>query len=522
MQTSNVVLNSNQSTGAAAVGRQRNPAIIFTLVVGAVCWGFVFNVLRVDWSINPQYHYGWFVPLLALGLFRLRWTTRPAIAPLHSLRTVVLLATGSLALLLPIRLVEEANPEWRLVQWIHALQMVLVTLCALYYAGGRPWVRHFLFPVCFLLVAVPWPVPLEQPLVQNLMRAVAGVTVELVNLLNIPAVQYGNVIQINSGLVGIDEACSGVRSLQTAFFICLFLGELYRFSWTRRLMLLLLGFLTALICNVGRTFYLVYTASHHGIDRLHAVHDTAGQIVLVVTILGILGIAYLLRRPLTITPTTAAPSARSLPFPIVAACLAWALLTEVATEAWYRLHETQTLENARWSVTWPAVESAESVPLDSGLQTMLRFNDGRAETWKDDSGNHWQAFFFRWEPGRNSAQLATAHTPDICLRGAGYELSSDLGVRTVPVKDINLPFRQYVFTHGSRPLHVFYCRWEDQTTRSTGDLGEDGSKGSRFRAVLAGHRHLGQQVLEVAVNGVETPEDALAAFTNQLPQLVHR
>jgi hypothetical protein len=153
---------------------------------------------------------------------------------------------------------------------------------------------------------------------------------------------------------------------------------------------------------------------------------------------------------------------------------------------------------------------------------MLRFNEGRAEMWKDGSGNHWQAFFFRWKPGRNSAQLASAHTPDICLRGVGYQLTSDLGLRTVSVKNINLPFRQYVFMHGLRPLHVFYCRWEDQATQSTGGLGEDGTQTSRFRAVLAGHRHRGQQVLEVAVNGVETPEDALAAFTSQLPQLIRR
>jgi exosortase len=521
MQSSNFALDSNQST-SVAVEQQRNPAIIFTLVVAAVCWGFVFNVLRVDWSINPQYHYGWFVPVLALGLFRLRWTSRPMVAHLHSGRLVAFVAAISLALLLPIRLVEEANPEWRLVQWIHALEMVLVTLCALCYAGGWPWVSHFLFPVCFLLVAVPWPVPLEQPLVQNLMRAVAGVTVELVNLLNIPAVQHGNIIQINSGLVGVDEACSGVRSLQTAFFICLFLGELYRFSWTRRLLLLLFGFLLALLCNVGRTFYLVYTASHRGIAHIHVVHDTAGQLVLFTTVLGIVGIAYLLRRPLSILPAVSASSPRSLLFPVLAGCLVWVLLAEVATEAWYRVHETQAVENARWSVVWPAVESAESVPLDSNLQSMLRFNEGHAEMWKDGSGNHWQAFFFRWEPGRNSAQLAGAHTPEICLRGAGYQLTSDLGVRTVPVKEINLPFRQYVFTQGLRSIHVFYCRWEDQATHETGDLGEDGSKKSRFRAVLAGHRHLGQQVLEVAVNGAETPEDALAAFTRQLPDLIRR
>src|SRR5262245_30284914 len=75
-------------------------------------WLPVFNALRVDWSINPQYYYGWSVPLLALGLFRLRWNSRPAAGTANT-RLVGVVALVALMALLPIRLIEEANPEWR-------------------------------------------------------------------------------------------------------------------------------------------------------------------------------------------------------------------------------------------------------------------------------------------------------------------------------------------------------------------------------------------------------------------------
>jgi len=44
---------------------------------------------------------------------------------------------------------------------------------------------------------------LEQVVVQNLMRAVTGINVALLNVVGIPALQLGNVIEVGAGLIGI-------------------------------------------------------------------------------------------------------------------------------------------------------------------------------------------------------------------------------------------------------------------------------------------------------------------------------
>src|SRR5689334_15638171 len=81
MPQSPLAVNSTSSAKVPACPtRFGNGAVYFGLLVLAVCWGFVFNELRVDWTTNPQYGYGWFVPVLALGLFRLRWNSRPKVA----------------------------------------------------------------------------------------------------------------------------------------------------------------------------------------------------------------------------------------------------------------------------------------------------------------------------------------------------------------------------------------------------------------------------------------------------------
>src|SRR5207253_10116771 len=139
---------------------------------------------------------------------------------------------------------------------------------------------HFAFPIVFFLVAVPWPMHLEQVVVQNLMRAVTGINVALLNVVGIPALQLGNAIEVGAGLIGIEEACSGVRSLQATLMVSLFLGELYAFTASRRLILIVIGALLAFVCNVVRTAILVWAGATSGSKSIEAWHDPAGLTIL--------------------------------------------------------------------------------------------------------------------------------------------------------------------------------------------------------------------------------------------------
>src|SRR6266478_6960059 len=151
-----------------------------------------------------------------------------------------------------------------------------MTILDISMGGGWPWLRHFAFPILFFLVAVPWPIHFEQVVVQDLMRAVAAINVSLLNIGGIPALQHGNVIEVGSGLIGIEEACSGVRSLQATLMISLFLGELYSLTTARRLFLVAAGALLAFFCNVVRTAILVWIGAQRGPNSIEAWHDPAG------------------------------------------------------------------------------------------------------------------------------------------------------------------------------------------------------------------------------------------------------
>jgi len=167
-----------------------------------------------------------------------------------------------LALLLPFRMLEAANPNWVMLYWVHALLLLGMSLYSLQLWGGEVALRHYWFPLFFLLTSVAWPSKIENWVTQGLQRGVARATVEVVGLFGIPAIARGSTVDIATGRVGIDEACSGIRSLQTSIMLALLLGELFRLRPWQRILLLPFGILMALAANLGRTTLLTWSAAN--------------------------------------------------------------------------------------------------------------------------------------------------------------------------------------------------------------------------------------------------------------------
>src|SRR5205807_300878 len=275
-----------QAAPISGAGVKRRGWLVAIVVFGLL-WFELINHLKPEWWLNPQYNYGLIVPFLALYLFWKRWRNRPAPAPPAKIAFPIALILFGAALFLPIRFLAEANPDWRLLSWVLALVVVTISLSFVYLSGGHVWLRHFAFPILFFLVAVPWPVRIEQIVIQDLMRIVTAINVTFLQLAGVPALQHGNVIEVGTGLIGIEEACSGVRSIQATLMVSLFLGELYSFTTSRRVVLIAVGALLAFFCNVVRTAILVWAGTTKGADAIEAWHDPAGLTILVVCMFGL-------------------------------------------------------------------------------------------------------------------------------------------------------------------------------------------------------------------------------------------
>ena len=535
-------------------GRQFSARLALPFLFFGALWFVLCRQLSGEWLVNEQYNYGWFVPFFALYLFWLRWQDRPTpevrsqkFRSQKSFGCRIAIGIAALFLLLPVRLFEIASPEWRPLGWIHAASVATLTLLYLWCVGGKPWVRHFAFPVAFFFVAVPWPTAVEVPIIQGLMRMVAGFAAETAMLLGIPAQVEGNLIRVSTGLVGVNEACSGIRSLQTSLMIGLLFGELKRLSVLRRIALVIGAVIIAVFANFVRAVFLVTVAATKNISEVSRWHDVAGYTIIALVFLSTMGLAYLLGKSRNQKSEIRNREARRsdgplarlrsvVSSPYVAAALCWLLFVEVGTSAWYRAHETNLVSAIRWTVQWPEqAPSFRKLNIDPEIRTILRFDEGQSAAWMltppptsessppaKTSGTQVNRlppnavacylYVFRWNPGRNSALLANLHRPDVCLPASGWTQVADDGVRNYPVTGaFELPFRHFEFQRAignSAPqtAHAFYCLSEDRAAESsvpattslpsmTGSPSE-WTRAERVREVLEGRRHLGQQVIE--------------------------
>jgi exosortase len=514
-------LDFAKSTSSRANAFPPGVVAVFLLVLV----GEVVIQLAPEWSFNPQYSYAWSVPVLALYLLWQRWTQRPLAPPPQTRGFAVALIVVFALLLLPVRFVAQTNADWRLLDWALAVSAVTIALGVAFLTGGLPWLRHFAFPICFLLVAVPWPVRLEQIVIQNLMRAVSAINVSLLNGAGIPALQRGNVIELGTGLIGIEEACSGVRSFQATLMISLFLGELYSFNATRRVLLVVAGALLAFVCNLIRTAILVFIGAKHGTSAIAGWHDPAGITILVICLFALWFLSLGMQRPAPSRAAAPVPDKESaavhFSLPLFVSLAAWMLVAEIGVQFWSRAHPAPVV-NSRWNVQWPTAENAYremTIPVET--RNLLRYHEGNAGTWRGDDGHPWLMYFFRWLPGRTAGLSVKIHRPDICLPATGMTLTRDNGARRLRVNGVDLHVHGYRFEDRGVPLHVLYCYGDVRAgSENAGNAeAEDWTARGRLRAALKGRPEIGA-VLELVVWGYQDDTDAEQALQHQLQQLV--
>lgn len=471
------------------------------------------------------YAYGWAVPVLALYLARERWLTRPATAVAPG--SVPILWIGTLALLVawvPVRVVQEANPDWVKVNWAMMALACGITLGAFWAKGGTRLALHLAFPVLFCFTALPWPVWLEEALVQLLMRTNASACAELLTLGGLPALAQGNLIQISTSWLNVEEACSGIQSLQTSFMMGLFLGEFHRLGFRRRLALLGSALALAFIGNMGRTIILAHFARN---GTAGSWHDLVGNATMLLTLAGIWMLGLWFRpRGHADSASAQADSAAGLPvlFPSPLALTGLALIAaaEAVTQGWYLAHERSLAPARTWAVAWPrqAKGFAERA-LSERSRALLKFNAGEAASWTDRQGRNWEAYFLTWQPSRVSKYLAMSHYPSVCLPATGLTFVGETGPWEWRGAGVYLPFNGYVFKDAGREVHVFHCIAEDRPLREGFRFAYyQVTTTERLDSVLRGERNLGQRVLGIAVRGCRNPREAREATEAMLSSLV--
>ncbi len=256
------------------------------LLPAGLAFAWLVSKAQWFWNHNPELSFGWVVVMLCGFLFWDASETRP---PFDFRWRLLGILPGALGLgwLFFVQLYQAAYGSNAASAQGLAMGVFALVAANLMLAFGWPGLRHYAFAFFFIWLALPLPSAVLNLVISNLQHGIAAANVEILNLAGIPAQKRGSLVQLANCVVGIDEACSGIRSLQSTVMATLFIGYLTLKNNSLRLTLLVGGVCLAIVGNLIRSLYLSITAHNHGVEAIKSVHDQAGWTILVFTVVGV-------------------------------------------------------------------------------------------------------------------------------------------------------------------------------------------------------------------------------------------
>ncbi|MFA6286090.1 MAG: exosortase/archaeosortase family protein [Opitutaceae bacterium] len=463
----------------SATASARSPDRIITewvLAPAALVVAALVLLLWPRWRENPDLSHGYFVPVIFLLLLhenrrRGPWRWLPETTGVKLLRIAAVIAGLVLVVLggLFAAAVDWTHP---LVSQMFACATTSFLFAALLVLSGDG-VRHVPFNWTSLVAIGLWPLSAAIPpgtyqhITLTLQLGVTRIVLHALHLLGIPASTTGTVIELARTTVGVEEACSGVRSLVSCIVAGLFFSAtLVRAPW-KRVLIVTLAIPLAIGMNILRSLALTLFANA-GIDIGGSWHDFTGFAVLGVTSIVLGGLALWLEdRDVPAAPAspasppfTASFARWSVPAGLVAALLLAAFFvfnTHGSTRTDKPAPNLATVLPAK-ADGWNVITTRDLYQFSEILQTRNLIQRSYVRPAANGSVEQVTFYVAYWAPGQAPVSLVSTHTPAACWPGSGWENQSD----AIPPSAFlaggkPLPAPEYrMFKNGPLLSHVWY------------------------------------------------------------------
>lgn len=142
---------------------------------------------------------------------------------------------------------------------------------------GVPRTRAILFPLAFLVAALPIPLSMTEQIHMQLRLIATAATSSIVPMLGIPLYTEGTTLFLPLGPLEVSDACSGFSTLYAASAVAC-LTAYSTPDWRRRLLVLASAAPLAIGANILRIVFLVLLVVWQGADVLETfLHPLSGM-----------------------------------------------------------------------------------------------------------------------------------------------------------------------------------------------------------------------------------------------------
>jgi exosortase len=279
-------------TGTDPVVKEMNgvfaplPGLILAAMIVSI-YGQTFLALADDWWNDPNSSYGLLVPPLAVYIAwqRKRLTLSVPIAPDFKGLLWILAGCGTL-------LIGKLGAEY----FLSRISIVVLLTGLIYTFWGKARLRTLVFPLLLLATMVPLPVIVYNGLAQPLQLFASRVASGVAQFFGVTVYQDGNVIQLATTTLGVEEACSGLRSLSALLVMALLLGFLQHRRTITRAALFGMAFPIAVFVNVVRVSGTAILADYDSRLAMGFYHTFSGWLVFLLGIVFVFGASRVIRQ----------------------------------------------------------------------------------------------------------------------------------------------------------------------------------------------------------------------------------
>lgn len=438
-------------------------------------------MLWPEWRENPDLSHGFLAPFVFVLLI---WESR-RLGPLRWMRRSRLTVISQIALgATAVVLFALAGLFAASVGWSHSLVLFLLAVCfACLLLGGlglladeRVRVLPFnwinLTAILLWVLVAPLPTGTYSRLTLGLQGWVTSGVMDVLQFLGVPARQHGNVIELARTTVGVEEACSGVRSLISCIYAGFFLAAWQLNRPWRRVVLVALAPLLALLMNFIRSLTLTLLANA-GVNISGAWHDATGFAILGLTTAILVFIALQLETK----EKSASISSDDAPAPTSRrANGAWAFWCGVGLTcglgAFFLVNSRSTIPVAASPPSLAAllpnsaqgweVRTPDDLYQFSGIlgtthllqRTYLRSDGTRGIV-------DLTVYVAYWPEGQASVSRVASHTPDACWPGSGWTADPTVNERrqSPSFPDLAVAPAEYRLFHTERGYAQYVWFW---------------------------------------------------------------
>ncbi len=227
--------------------RSRPPWTLIAAAWSAVlligCYASVLRPLIAQWSNDEDMGHGFFVPLVAGYI---AWQKRDLLRkldPSPSWWGLAIMAWGALQLY-----IATVGAELFLSRTAFVISAAGVMVFLL----GWQYLRVLAFPVVLLFFKVPIPAVIYNNITFPLQLVASRAAESALQLMSIPVLRRGNILELPQQTLSVVEACSGIRSLLSLSFLSLVYGYFFESKPWVRAALFAATVPIAIAANAGR------------------------------------------------------------------------------------------------------------------------------------------------------------------------------------------------------------------------------------------------------------------------------